>query len=139
MNLIKLKKLAQHSTVHQGAKYVIVGGVCTLVDVTILFLLTKYLGINYLLSSIFSFSAGVLINYFLCVIWIFDFRAIESRAHEFLYYFAITLGALGINTLIIWFLTNFFTFYFLISKLFASLITLIYNFILRKYFLHTPR
>ena len=108
-------------------------------DIAVLYGLTKYIGMNYLISSIFSFMVGVVINYFLCVIWIFDVRVVENRAHEFFYYFVITIGALGINTLIIWVLTRYCEVYFLISKIVASLVTLFYNFILRKIFLHTVR
>ena len=128
-----------HKTIHQGTKYIIVGGICTISDIAVLFFLTKYVGINYLLSSVLSFSVGIGINYFLCVNWVFDFRALNNRTHEFLYYLIITLGAIGINTLVIWGLTHFFNLYFLLSKLFASLATLIYNFFLRKHFLHTAR
>lgn len=139
MILNKLQKVQQHQTFQQGTKYIVVGGACTLVDIAILFFLVKYAGINYLISSILSFSVGVVINYFLCVIWIFHVRTVENRAHEFSYYCIITLGALGINTLVIWGLTHFFAFYLLTSKISASFITLIYNFVLRKYFLHTAR
>jgi len=137
--LIQIQRISQHKVVRQGTKYIIVGGVCTLADIAVLYFLTRYIGINYLISSILSFSVGVVINYFFCVMWIFDFRTIQNRTHEFLCYLAISLVALGINTFVIWVLTAFFAFYFLISKIFASIITLIYNFLIRKYFLHTIR
>ena len=134
-----LKNIKNHKTIQQGTKYIIVGGVCTLSDIAILFYLTNYVDFNYLLSSVLSFTVGIVFNYFLCVIWIFDVRIVNNRYQEFLYYLIITLGALGINTLIIWVLTHFFDVYFLFSKIFASFITLIYNFALRKFFLHTAR
>ena len=136
---LRLKNIANHKTVQQGTKYIMLGGVCTLSDIGILFFLTKYVGINYLLSSVLSFTAGIVFNYFLCVTWIFDVRVVYNRIHEFFFYLIINLGALCINTMIIWVLTHFFDLYFLVSKVFASFVTLIYNFVLRKYFLHNAR
>ena len=63
--------------------------------------------------------SGAVINYFLCTFWIFKVRVIEKRYHEFIYYLIITGVGLGINTLIIWGVTEFMGLYFMLSKLFA--------------------
>lgn len=120
----------------QALKYTLVGGLCTIFDISILYILTKYMGINYLESSVISFMSGVGLNYILCIFWIFEIRLIDNRLHEFIYYVIITLGALGINTLVIWSLTQYLGVHFIISKMFASLITLVWNFTLRKFYLH---
>ena len=125
------------TTIEEFFKYILVGGTCTFIDVLILFFVTEYIGISYLLSSIFSFLVGVFINYFLCVFWIFKVKTAASRMHEFSYYLIITFGAMCINTFIIWILSEFFAVFYLIAKLIASLVTLIYNFALRKFFIHS--
>jgi len=134
-----IKKIWRREIAQQGAKYILVGGLCTFLDITILFFLTEYGGVHYLVSSIVSFAMLICLNYYLCVIWIFDIRIVNNHTHEFLSYVVINLGAICINALIIWVLTYFFAVYFLFSKMVAAIITLIYNFSLRKYFLHSSR
>lgn len=121
----------------QAVKYFIVGGLCTIVDVGLLYALTQFLGINYLISSVISFMSGAVLNYFLCTIWIFKTRVVINRVLEFLFYIIITAVGLGINTLIIWLLTDFFYFHYLLSKIGAIFFTYWWNFGARKYFLHT--
>jgi len=121
----------------QAVKYFMVGGFCTVIDLSMLFIFTHFLKINYLTSSIISFMSGAVINYYLCTFWIFKIRVIEKRYHEFIYYLIITGVGLGINTLIIWGVTEFIGLYFMFSKLFAIVVTYWWNFGARKYFLHT--
>lgn len=129
--------ILKNSTFTEAFKYLFVGGLCTLLDFSLLFLMTKYLGINYITSSILSFMSGTILNYYLCTIWIFKIRVVEKRQHEFFYYLIITGIGLGINTLIIWGFTEFFALYFMLSKLLATFVTYWWNFGARKYFLHT--
>jgi putative flippase GtrA len=132
-------RLKYKDTFEQAIRYFFVGGICTLLDVGLLYLLTTYLGVNYLLSSAISFMSGAILNYFLCIIWIFKIRVVENKMLEFLFYIIITLVGLGINTCIIWCLTTFFFFYYILSKLVAIFFTYWWNFLARKYFLHTIR
>lgn len=127
----------ESETVKQVAKYLIVGGVCTVLDFALLFFLTNYLDIKYLTSSVISFITGTILNYFLCTSWIFRVRIIKNRTHEFIYYLIITGVGLSVNTLMIWSLTEIFSLYFMISKLFATMVTFWWNFAARKYFLHS--
>lgn len=135
----KLMFLVKNETFTQAFKYLIVGGLCTIIDFAILFILTHFLGINYLISSIISFMSGTVLNYFLCTVWIFKIRVVEKRPFEFMYYMIITSVGLGINTCIIWSLTEFFGFYFMLSKIIAVFFTYWWNFGARKYFLHTNK
>jgi putative flippase GtrA len=127
---------AKNKTVVQGLKYSIVGGICTLIDISLLFILTEFFNINYLHASVISFLTGAFINYFLCVNWIFDIRKVKKRLHEFLFYLLISLIGLAINTLFIWLFSEKLMFHYLISKLIAVFFTFIWNFLSRKYFLH---
>ena len=81
--------------------------------------------------------SGTVLNYFLCTNWIFKIKVVEKRSIEFMYYINITGVGLVINTGIIWSLTDFFGFYFMLSKIIAIFITYWWNFGARKYFLHT--
>jgi putative flippase GtrA len=127
----------KNETFRQAIKYLIVGGVCTIIDFALLYTLTKFCGLNYLVSSTISFLSGTFLNYYLCTFWIFKVRAVEKIHHELLYYIIITMVGLGISVLLIWVFTHFLGFYFMISKLLATFVTYWWNFGARKYFLHT--
>jgi putative flippase GtrA len=129
--------LIRNETYTQAVKYSIVGGLCTGLDFVILFFLTHFVSLNYLISSIISFMSGTVLNYYLCTFWIFKIRLIENHYHEFLYYSIITGIGLGINTLLIWLFTELIGLYFMFSKLLATFVTYWWNFGARKYFLHT--
>lgn len=136
---IFFRKLSNNKTTIEAGKYFIVGGLCTLLDMVILYHLTTSFEIDYLLSSIISFSIAAVLNYHLSTSWIFELRLIQNRYHEFLYYILITVTVLTIHTLLIWIFTSIIGFYFMISKLFTVTITFSLNFYLRKYMLHSAR
>jgi len=114
-----------------------VGAICTLLDIAVLFVLTDFAGVNYLVSSVISFILGATLNYGLCILWIFDISRISNRLHEFGYYLLITLAVLAVNTMLMWVLTSLLGFYFVTSKLVAVIVTYVLNFSLRKALLHT--
>jgi len=123
-------------TLQQGIKYFFVGGICTVLDICVLYCLTEYFHINYLTSSMISFMSGTFLNYFLCTFWVFETRIVQNKYLEFLFYVLITFVGLGLNTLCIWFLSSVLGFYYILSKLFAIAVTYFWNFFGRKYFLH---
>jgi putative flippase GtrA len=128
-----------NETITQAGKYVIVGGICTLLDFSILFVLTHFLNIHYVASSIVSFMSGTVVNYYLCTLWVFRIRVIESHRVEFFYYGVITAGGLCINTALIWSFTEYSALNYMLSKVIAAFATYWWNFGARKYFLHTTR
>ncbi len=137
-NLVSETTSQDHNElVNQASKYLLVGGVCTLLDFILLFALTRFLGINYLQSSIFSFMSGTIFNYFLCTFFVFKIRTIKNFHFELFFYFIITGIGLAINTAAIWAFTSYLGLHFLSSKLIATLFTYWWNFGARRFFLHT--
>jgi putative flippase GtrA len=129
--------ILKNDTVGQAAKYFVVGGFCTVLDFALLYILTHFFNIHYVLSSIISFMSGTILNYYLCTLWIFKVRAVENRKLELLYYFLITGVGLIINTSLIYSFTEFLNLHFMLSKAMATFVTYWWNFAARKYFLHT--
>lgn len=129
--------ILKNETFTQAVKYFIVGGFCTILDFAMLFVLTHFAGLNYVTSSIISFMSGTVLNYYLCIFWIFKIRVVLNWHHELFYYAIITAVGLGINTLLIWSFTEFIGLYFMLSKVLATFVTYWWNFGARKYFLHT--
>ena len=117
----------------QMLRYSLSGGVAFIVDATILVLLTEFAGFNYLVSAIFGFIAGLTTVYFLSSYWVFSSRAFESRKKEFLVFALIGIVGLGFNELFIWIFTEYAHFFYMISKIFATILVYLWNFLARKY------
>jgi putative flippase GtrA len=133
----KALAVKRKNLLNEAGKYFIVGGICTVLDFCILYILTEYMNVHYLTSSVISFMSSVFLNYYLCTYWIFKFRIVSNRNLELFYYIIITAVGLGINSLFIWYFTSLHGYHFMLSKLFATFVTYWWNFGARKYFLHS--
>lgn len=123
----------------QFMRYCIVGGLSFVVDFLVLFLLTKFLGIHYLVSASIGFVLGLITNYLLCILWIFEHRLLSNSFVEFFIFTLVGLAGLALNNSLIYGLTEWINFHYLVSKVVAASIVLIFNFSLRRTFLFTRR
>lgn len=112
--------------------YGIVAVIAFAVDFSTLYVLTKYLGIHYLISNVFGFLFGVIVNYILSVKWVFRNKRNSSGYKEFITFFAIGVGGIMLNELIMWSVTEYFAWHYTHSKLLATVIMFFYNFGVRK-------
>jgi putative flippase GtrA len=120
-------------------KYAVVGGVAFLLDFSMLFFLTEYVHIYYILSATAAFVAGLLCNYVLSVYWVFDERALSNRFVEFLVFSVIGLIGLLLNDGLIWSLTEVGRMHYLLSKVLAAVVVFFWNFIARRQLLFISR
>lgn len=121
-----------NNTLLQLFRYTFVGGFAFLADFGTLFFLTEFCHIHYLISAGIAFIVGLIVNYFLSIKWVFNGRAIESRLMEFFIFTLIGLIGLGLNELIIWFLTDILSIYYLLSKIITAFFVYFWNFFARK-------
>jgi len=117
-------------------RYFFVGGVAFVVDFSLLFLLTSKVGIHYLVSAAISFIFGLIINYFLSRVWVFNKAIIKNRLMEFGLVILISIVGLLLNELFIWFFTDKINIYYLLSKIIAAGIIFWWNFFARKFILY---
>ena len=122
----------------QFIRYLYVGGLSFLVDFACLYYLTEHIGMHYLISATLAFSLGLTTNYLLCLAWVFDFRRMPNRWHEFMVFSAIGLFGLFLNNLLLWLLTEYAGLYYLVSKIIATAAILFFNFSLRRWLLFSP-
>lgn len=133
------RSVQSHGLFEQFFKYIVVGGLAFSVDFASLYLLTELLKQHYLLSASIGFLLGLLVNYCLCLLWIFDYRAIKNPWHEFVIFSAIGLAGLIINNALLYTLTEWAEIYYLASKMIAAILILLFNFILRRHILFMRR
>lgn len=110
----------------------IAGGVATLLDIALLYILTDLLGVHYLLSAAAGFIAGVILLYFVNILWIFDKRKHASRQKEFLIFCLISIIGLVLNEIIIYSGVEFFGIWYVAAKIGSTLMVFVFNFYFRK-------
>lgn len=116
----------------QFFRYCFVGGVATIVDWGVLYV-TEMLGLHYLLSAVLGFFGGLTCNYFLSKCMVFNgSNSPMTAVQEFLAYAAIGAVGLLITLLLMFVMTEWFQIHFMLSKVVATVLVLIWNFIARK-------
>lgn len=121
--------------IKQIIKFGVVGGSAFVIDYGLMIFLTEVMNINYLISNGLSFSASVVFNYIMSVKWVFDVKEKNSKTNEFLIFVLLSLVGLGINQFIMRITVEKLEVYYLLSKIYATIIVMVYNFITRKMFL----
>jgi len=120
----------------QFCRYIIVGGIATIVDWAVLYIL-EHAGLFYLAAAVFGFFFGLITNYALSVTMVFAAsRKGMNKAKEFLTHALIGLIGLGLTLLIMYIGTDLLGMYFMVSKVIATLIVLVWNFLGRKLILY---
>lgn len=116
----------------QFVRYIIVGGVAFLFDFVILYLLTEYANLHYLLSAMFAFIVGLTINYLLSINWVFNIRRVKEKKLEFVIFATIGIVGLGLNEFFMWLITQYLLFHYLLSKVLTTAVIFFWNFYARK-------
>lgn len=120
-------------------RYGFVGGAAFVVDYATLFVLTNYVGVQYLWSAAIAFVLGLVANYLLSISWVFRNRGDLSRWQEFLFFAVIGVVGLGFNELIMYACTGLMHIHYMVSKLVSTAIVFFWNFFARKYLLFTRK
>ncbi|MBN1380395.1 MAG: GtrA family protein [Deltaproteobacteria bacterium] len=116
----------------QLLRYTLVGGLAFIVDFLSLFVLTDFAGVHYLFSAAIAFVLGVLTNYLLSILWVFQTRTVKNLWMEVVIFTLIGIIGLGFNELLIWGFTEKAHFHYLASKAVATVFVFSWNFIARK-------
>lgn len=137
-----LQELMMKPLMLQIMRFAVVGGLAFIVDFGLLLFLTEGVGLNYLVSATISFIASVLFNYVLSIMWVFTNQkptAPQSKAKSKAYatfkavlFFALSTMGLFINNGIMWAFVELLGLSYIIGKLVATAVVMVFNFITRK-------
>lgn len=116
----------------QVIRFGIVGFLCFFIDYGCLLVLTEFVRIDYLVSSGISFTVSVVINYLLSMRYVFKAKQNDNKFKEFVLFVIMSIVGLGINQLVMWFTVEKLGIMYQISKIGATAIVMVYNFISRK-------
>jgi len=119
----------------QFIKFGFVGGVCFLFEYLLLALFKEVFGIYYLIAAALAFLSSTVLNYILSMRFVFRAKEDSTKPRLFIIYVLLSITGLGINTFLVWLGVDVLGINLYITKLFATLVVLIYNFITRKIFI----
>lgn len=119
----------------QIVKFGLVGGIAFLLDYGVLYVLTEFVGVHYLVSGMISFTVSVIFNYIMSVKWVFDENVKQDKKVQFVVFIVLSAIGLGINQVIMWGLVDYLAIHYMLSKIFATGVVMVYNFVSRKVFI----
>lgn len=120
--------------IRQILRFGVVGGGAFLIDYAILYILTEFVGIHYLVSSVISFIISLIFNYILSIYWVFDVNR-KQTMKEILIFTTLSVIGLGINEVVMYVGSNGLGIHYMLTKLVATAIVMVWNFVTRKIFL----
>lgn len=126
----KLKKL-----IMQAFKFGIVGVISTIIDFGLLYLFTDVFGIYYLVSAAASFLISLVFNYIASMKFVFHGRKDVSKRKEFLIFAVLSICGLVINELLLRVCVDRFGMHYMLGKVFATAVVMVWNFVTRKLFI----
>ena len=121
--------------IEQMIKFGFVGFLCFFIDWGIMVFLTEVFGINPLISSTISFTVSVSVNYILSVTFVFETDKNANKGSQFVIFVLLSIVGLGVNELCMWLGTDLLGIHYMITKVGATAVVMVYNFITRKIFL----
>lgn len=119
----------------QFMKFGVVGALAFCIDYGLLALLTEAFGVNYLVSATISFTVSVVFNYLASMRYVFTHKEDMSRRREFVIFVILSVIGLLINNVCMWAGVELLGVQYLIVKIAATAIVMVWNFVTRKIFL----
>lgn len=116
-------------------KFTIVGGIATVIDFVFLYIFREFCHFPVLVSNTLSFCISVIYNYIASVKWVFDVNKEKDAKKQFIIFIIFSVLGLLLNNLIMWITVEFLSIYYLLAKIIATAIVMVFNFVTRKIFL----
>lgn len=127
----KLKTIWKSDRMQELFRFCIVGVLSFIVDYGVMIALTEFFRIPVLISSGISFTLSVIFNYVLCVFWVFDGANRKDKFTIIVFVGSSVIG-LGLNELFMWLFVNILGIYYMIAKIFATVLVMIWNYVAKR-------
>ena len=116
-------------------KFGIVGGIAFIIDYLSLIICKEVFHLNTLLCAAIAFTISVIYNYIASVKWVFDVNKEKNEKTNFIIFIVLSIVGLIITEIIMWLGSDVMGISYLIVKIVATAIVMVFNFITRKMFL----
>ena len=116
-------------------KFVIVGGIATIIDWIVYYVLYNYAHLDPLIANILSFSVSVIYNYIASIKWVFDVKKDKNKVRMLVEFLIFSIIGLVITEILLWLGIKKLGMNAMLVKIIATAIVMVFNFITRKLFL----
>ena len=116
----------------QIPRFIAVGVVCTAVNLAVLYALTAFAGLWYLVSSIAAFCVSYAVNFTLQKLWTFKNRELGSVHRQLGLHLALQLGNLTLNTCLLYMLVEHVHLWYIAAQVSLDAVIAIESFILSR-------
>jgi putative flippase GtrA len=113
-------------------RYILSGGTGAVVNIGTVFLLTHYLGLWYLASSICAFLFSLFVSFYLQRTWTFKQTMPHTMTRQIMLYLAVSLFNLALNTGIVYVCVEYLGLWYVFAQIFAGAIVAITSFFFYK-------
>ena len=126
-----MKKILSNKLFLQIFKFGIVGGIAFVIDYLTLILFKEFFHVDLFISTLIAFTVSVIFNYILSIKFVFEVNNNNNKKNFILFVILSVLG-LVLTELIMYIGVNLLNISYLIVKIIATIIVMIFNFITRK-------
>lgn len=112
----------------QFLKFCIVGAIGTVLNIAVMYSLTEFFNIFYMVSALFSFVASVTNNFVLNKIWTFNEKIKERIFSKYTKFFTISIFALIVNLIFLYGFVEYFKIWYIFAQVLAIGVALFVNF-----------
>lgn len=120
----------------QLMKFGVVGIVATIIDFVVLTILIEAFSVHYLTSAAIGFILATLFNYTASMRYVFNSRfGPHEKWQELVIFLVLSVAGLGLNQFFMWLFVEFFSIFYIFSKVLATTLVMAWNFVSRKIFI----
>jgi putative flippase GtrA len=128
-----LKRVTKHAYTREFVKFAIVGVANTAIHLAVLFILTHYFSVYYMISSFIAFLVAVTNSFILNTTWTFRKNIRDKVTVKYSKFFIVSAVAAVSNLTFLYIFTEYLGVHYLVSQLIAIVLTLMINFIGNKF------
>ncbi len=125
-----IKKVFANDRLREMFRFVVTGGFSFLVDFGLMVFLVEIFHMNELLAAGISFTVSVIVNYLMCVFWVFDATQKSNVLTIIIFIFSSVIG-LVLNELFMWILLELYVNY-MVAKIISTILVMIWNYIAKR-------
>lgn len=120
-------------TLKEFSKFSLVGIINTSIHLSLLYVLTEFFSIWYLLSSFLAFLVALTNSFIMNTLWTFKKNIKHKTINKYTKFLTISIIAAILNLFLLYVFTEFVGLWYMISQIIAIIFTLMINFIGNKF------